>query len=66
MLQHLASWRILCMNVVAHAIPCRASSLLPYGFSGANLAASQGHRLDLLQDIAEKGHFMLTNGAHIL
>ena len=58
------------MNVVAHAIPCRASSLLPCGVSGANLfgagdSASQGYRLDLLQDIADQGHHMLTNGAHI-
>ena len=29
-------------------------------------SASQGHRLDVLQDIADQGQHMLTNGAHIL
>ena len=34
---HDATSCTMDMNVGAHAIPCRASSLLPYGFSGANL-----------------------------
>ena len=36
MTQHLAPGRILYMSVDALVIPCRASSLLPSGFSGAN------------------------------
>ena len=34
--QHLAPGSILFSNVVAHATPCRASSLLPCGFNRTN------------------------------
>ena len=34
--QHLAPGKILCTNAVARTTPCRAFSLLPYGFGKAN------------------------------
>ena len=35
-------------------------------YIGTGDSASQGYRVDLLQDVADKGYRMLTNGAHIL
>ena len=33
--------------------------------SGAGDSASQGYRFDLLQDVADLGHHILTIGAHV-
>ena len=56
MTQHLAPGRILCMSVVAHAVPllyCPMASA-----DGAGDSASQGSRFDLQQDVADQGHHL--------
>ena len=43
---------------------CPLASAEPI-YIGAGESASEGYRLDLLQDVPDQGHHMLTSGAHV-
>ena len=68
MIQHLAPGKILYLNAVARVILpslfCLVASVQPIHI-GAGELASEGYRPDLLQDVPDQGHHMLTSGSHV-
>ena len=50
--------------LVEPLLHCPVASAGPI-YNGAGGSASQIYRSDLLQDVADQGHHMLTNGADI-
>ena len=62
MMQQRTAGRILFLNVVEPLLCCPVASAERIHVGAGD---HQGYRLDLLQDVADQDHHMLTNGAHI-